>query len=243
VGSVWSPGAALAVSGLVMFAGTAVFALQPASRRWRPDRDATRPSGGALRAPAIRLLVAILLGTGAVFGATDVGVAATAHALGNTTAAGPLLGLWGVGSLLGGTAATRLRASDADGCGLVGLLVGLAFAHGALILTTDSLAAMGAVLTLAGATIAPTVSRIYAMVDTVAPAGTRTEAFSWLVTASLVGGSVGTAAAGALAQSAGAPAAFALAGAGGGLAVLVAALGEGRGLRRSATAPGCAGAE
>jgi dipeptide/tripeptide permease len=81
------------------------------------------------------------------------------------------------------------------------------------------------------------------MVDTVAPAGTRTEAFSWLVTASLVGGSVGTAAAGALAQSAGAPAAFALAGAGGGLAVLVAALGEGRGLRRSATAPGCAGAE
>jgi dipeptide/tripeptide permease len=63
------------------------------------------------------------------------------------------------------------------------------------------------------------------MVDRAAPAGTRTEAFSWLLTSSSTGAALGAAAAGALAQSAGAPAAFAVAGAAGGLAVMIAVLG------------------
>jgi hypothetical protein len=70
------------------------------------------------------------------------------------------------------------------------------------------------------------VTSIYAMVDTAAPAGTRTEAFSWLLTASSSGAAAGAAVAGALAQSAGAPAVFAFALAAGGLAVLVAIAGS-----------------
>ena len=168
--------------------------------------------------------MAILTATGAAFGATEVGVIAAAHALGSSAAAGPLLGLWGLGSLLGGIAVTRLGGSARTARGLTALLAALALSHGALILATGSVLALAVVITVAGATIAPTVSTIYAMVDTAAPAGTQTEAFSWLTTASLVGASLGSAAAGALAQSAGAPWAFALVAGGGGLAVLVALL-------------------
>src|SRR5947208_3787047 len=227
LGVLWSTGAALALSGLVMFAATLAFAAQPASRRWRPDPNATRPRGGSLRSPAIRTLVLVLVCTGAVFGAVDVGVTAAATQLGSTAAAGPLLGLWGVGSLLGGVAATRLGGGARRARGLTMLLVVLALGHAALIVTTGSALAIGAVLVIAGASIAPTFASIYAMVDRAAPAGARTEAFAWLMTASSTGGSAGAAAAGALVQSAGAPAALAVAAAAGVLAILIVALGSG----------------
>jgi MFS family permease len=228
LGSVWSSGGALIVCGLVMLGGTLGFAAQRPSRRWQPEPVGSPRRGGSLRAPAMRTLVAISLGTGTVFGATEVGVTASAHALGAATAAGPLLGLWGAGSLIGGIVATRLGGAARDARGLIPLLAALAISHGALILTTGSVVAAAVVITLAGATIAPTASSIYAMVDAAAPAGTRTEAYSWLLTASLVGASVGMGAAGALAQHAGARAVFALAGVAGCLAALAAVLGAHR---------------
>jgi hypothetical protein len=134
--------------------------------------------------------------SGTVFGAVDVGVTAAAKALGSTPAAAPLLGLWGVGSLLGGIAATRLGGSARRAGGLTLLLAALTLGHGALILTTGSVPAIGAGIVLAGATIAPTEASIYAMVDRAAPAGARTEAFSWLLTASSIGAAMGAALAG-----------------------------------------------
>jgi predicted MFS family arabinose efflux permease len=226
LGVLLSTGAALSLGGLVMLVATLVFAAQPASRRWRPDPDAPRPRGGSLRSPAMRTLILILFGTGAVFGATDIGVTAAATTLGHTAAAGPLLGLWGVGSLLGGIAATRLGGGAQHGNGLKTLLTVLAVGHAALTVTTGSVLAIAAVILLAGATIAPTVASIYGMVDRAAPAATRTEAFSWLLSASSTGAAAGAAAAGALAERAGAPAAFAFAGAAGGFAVMIAMLGS-----------------
>jgi MFS family permease len=224
VGALWSTGAALVLSGLVMLLGTLAFAAQPASRRWRPEPEVRRPRGGSLRSPAMRTLVLILFGIGAAFGATDVGVTAAAHALGSTAAAGPLLGLWGVGSLLGGIAATRLGGGAQSARGLTLLLGALALAHGALILSTGSMLAIGAAIVVGGATIAPTVASIYAMVDAAAPGGTRTEAFSWLLTATLTGSALGAAVAGALAQGTGARGPFAFVGVAGATAVLVALL-------------------
>jgi MFS family permease len=224
VGALWSTGGALALSGLVMLAGTLAFAAQPASRRWRPEPGVQRPRGGSLRSVAMRALILILLALGAVFGATEVGVTAATHALGSTAAAGPLLGLWGVGSLLGGIAATRLGGGAGSARGVTLLLGALALAHAALILSTSSMLAIGAVIALAGATIAPTVASIYAMVNAAAPAGTRTEAFSWLLTASLTGSALGAAAAGALAQATSVQGPFAAVAAAGAIAVLVALL-------------------
>ena len=226
LGAVWSTGAALGVSGMMLLVSTIVFVAQPASRRWRPSAHGRRPHGGSLHAPAIRALVLVFVAVGAVFGAVDVGVAAAARHLGGSAVAGPLLGLWGLGSLLGGVAATRLGGGAAGARGLTLLLTGLALGHGALLATTASVWAMGAVLVLAGASIAPTCAGIYAMVQRAAPAGTHTEAFAWLATASSTGGSAGAVVAGALVQHAGAPAAFAAAGVAGLIAVLIAAVGS-----------------
>jgi hypothetical protein len=66
-------------------------------------------------------------------------------------------------------------------------LAWLALTHAALILTTNSFLALGVVITVAGAAIAPTVSTIYALVEAAASAGTQTESFSWLLTAASVG--------------------------------------------------------
>jgi predicted MFS family arabinose efflux permease len=87
---------------------------------------------------------------------------------------------------------------------------------------------MGAIILLAGATIAPTGSVIYALVDRFAPAGTRTEAFSWLSTSSSTGAAAGAAVAGALVQAIAPEAAFAFAGLAGGVAAAVATFGAGR---------------
>lgn len=228
VGAIWSTGAAPAVAGIVMLAATLAFAAQPASRAWHPDPSATRRRGGSLRSPAILTLALIELGTGAVFGATEVGVTAAAKALGGTAAAGPLLGLWGAGSLFGGIAATRLGGGAGRSRGLILLLTALALAHGALAFATGSVLAIGAVILVAGATIAPTAASIYAMVDRFAPEGTHTEAFSWALTAALTGEALGAAVAGPLVQRAGAPAAFAFGGAAGAVAVGIALLGSRR---------------
>ena len=230
IGAIWSRGAALVLSGVTLLAGTCAFASRPASRRWRPDpkQSAPRRRGGSLRSPAIRTLILIVAGAEAVFGATEVGVTATAHALGATAAAGPLLGLWGAGSFVGGIVATRRGGGARTPRGLTLLLAALALTHGALILTTGSVLALGAVITLAGATIAPTVATLYSLVDSAAPSGTETEAFSWLLTASLLGAAIGAAAAGLFAQQAGATAVFAFVAAAGAVTVLLAVLREHR---------------
>jgi MFS family permease len=224
VGALWSPGAALVISGCLLLAGTLAFAVQGPSRRWRPTGRAPGARGGSLASPAIRTLIVIVFAIEAAFGATEVGVTAAAHASGASAAAGPLLGLWGAGSLLGGIVAVRAGGSARSARGLIALLIALAIGHGALVFVAHSTIGIAIVITLAGATIAPTVSSIYAMVDASAPPGTQTVAFSWLLSASLVGASLGNAASGALAQSAGAAASFVLAGAAGGVAVIVALL-------------------
>ena len=224
VGALWSTGAALCLSGLVMLGGTVVFAAQPASRRWRPRPAVRRARGGALRSPAMQTLALLELAIGVAFGATEVGVTAATHALDSAAAAGPLLGLWGFGSLLGGVAATRLGGGARSARGLTLLIAALAVTHGALILATHSVVAIGAVILLAGTTIAPTASSLYALVDLAAPAGTSTEAFSWLVTAELTGAAFGAAAAGWLAQSGGASGAFAVVALAGAVAVAIAGL-------------------
>jgi MFS family permease len=220
----WSTAAALVVCGAALVTGTAAFAAQPASRAWRPASAPERSRGSSLRAPAMRTLVLLLVFVGVVFGAVEVAVVAAVADLGRPGAAGPLLGVWGAGSLAGGVVAARTGGGARTGAGLALVLAALAAAHLALAAAAGSAVALAAVLVLAGATIAPTYATIYAMVDHAAPAGTVTEAFAWLSTAVAVGASIGAASAGAVADAAGPAAAFGLAGVAGTVAALVAAL-------------------
>jgi MFS family permease len=223
LGALWSTGAALALAGLVLAAATVAFAAHPASRRWRPLPSEPQRRG-ALRSPAVRTLVIALVAVGALFGAVEVAVTAAAANLGSTAAAGPLLGLWGGGSLVGGVLATRLGGAPRGARGLLLLLVGLAAGHLLLIPAAGSLAALGAALLVAGAAIAPTYAAVYAMVEDAAPAGTTTEAFAWLGTAVAIGASAGAACAGTLVDGAGPVAALVLAGGAGALAALTVVL-------------------
>jgi MFS family permease len=224
LGALWSTGAALALGGLALLGATVAFACQPASREWRPDASAPRPRGGSLGSPAIRVLVLVLVAVGVLFGAVEVAVTAAASEHGGSpAAAGPLLALWGAGSLIGGALTTRLGGGAPSGAGLALMLGALAVGHLALTAAAGSLIAIGAVLLVAGAAIAPTYATIYAMVEQAAPAGTVTEAFAWLATAVGVGAAAGAAAAGTLIDHSGPVAAFALAGAAG-IVGLVAAM-------------------
>jgi len=222
LGAAWSTGGALAFAGLVLLASTLAFALQPASRAWRPEPSAgPRPRCGSLQTPAMRTLVMVLVAVGVLFGACEVAVTAAANALGSTAAAGPLLGVWGAGSLVGGLLASRLGGGAHGATGLALVLVALTAGHLALTAATGSVIALAAVLLVAGAAIAPTYATVYGMVDAAAPAGTVTEAFAWLGTAIAIGAAAGSAAAGALTDHAGPVAAFALAGAAGAVAVVL----------------------
>jgi predicted MFS family arabinose efflux permease len=223
LGALWSTGGALAVAGVVLVAATVAFAAQPTSRAWRPT-GGERSTGGALRAPAMRTLVMALVAVGTLFGTVEVAITAAATHLGSTAAAGPLLGVWGVGSLVGGVLATRLGGGARGAKGLVLVLSALTAGHLLLIPAAGNIVALGAVLLAAGAAIAPTYATAYAMVDDAAAAGTVTEAFAWLATAIEIGASAGAACAGALVDGAGPVAALALAGGAGAVAVLVTAL-------------------
>jgi MFS family permease len=214
VGALWSTGGALAASGAVMLLGTVAFALQPASRTWRPAAREER-SGGSLRAPGMRTLVSALTAAGMVFGAVEVAVPATTEAL-----AGPLMGVWGLGSLAGGVIATRRGGGAHTPAGLALVFAFLAASHLALVAATGSVVALAAVLFVAGSAIAPTLASVYAMVDRVAPAGTVTEAFAWLATAGAVGTATGAAVAGTLVEQTGPTAAFVMAGIAGAVALL-----------------------
>jgi predicted MFS family arabinose efflux permease len=220
VGEVWSTGAALALGGVVLWIATAAFVAQPATRSWRPPPSrAPRERGGALSTPAMRTLVMVLFAVGVLLGADEVAVIAATRTLHASVAAAPLFAVWGAGSFAGGLFVARLGGGARTSAGLALLLGTLAVGHLALIPADGSLFSLGAVLLLAGATIAPTESSLYAMVDRVAPAGTVTEAFAWLATAIEVGSAAGAAVAGWSVDRGGPTAAFALAGTAGLVAV------------------------
>jgi predicted MFS family arabinose efflux permease len=236
VGALWSPGGALAMCGAILLVATIAFALQPASRAWRPIVAVTEgPRRSTLGTPAMRILVIVLLAVGVMLGADEVAVTAVAKSLNGTTAgAAPLLALWGAGSFAGGLLVTRLGGGARTMAGLAGMLAMLTLGHLALIPAQGSVGAFGAVLFLAGAAISPTEAALNAMVDHAAPAGTVTEAFAWLGTAMAVGGALGAAGAGSLTDLAGPTGAFALAGGAGAVAVMVALVGA-----RSSARPAC----
>ena len=224
LGALVSTGAALLFASVVLLVATTAFARQPASRAWRPDRSAARTRGGSLRSPAMRTLVIVLVAVGGLFGAVEVAIAAAADGLGSAAAAGPLLGVWGAGSLVGGLLAVRLGGGAQGAAGLSLMLGALTLGHLLLVPAAGSILALAAVLAVAGAAIAPTYATVYGMVERAAPSGTATEAFAWLATAVAIGASAGAAIAGALADGAGPAAAFALAGGAGAVALLASSL-------------------
>jgi predicted MFS family arabinose efflux permease len=158
---------------------------------------------------------------GVLVAGVEVAVTATMVDAGRSAATGPLLAVWGVGSLLGGVVAAR--TGGARGVrGLVLLLLALAATHGLLAAAGASVVGLGALLAVAGASIAPIFGATGALTGDLALPGTTTEAFAWTTTALAAGVALGAAVAGAIADAAGTAPAFVASGAAGLFAVAIA---------------------
>ena len=124
------------------------------------------------------------------------------------------------GLRLGSISTTRRGGGAHSPAGLALVVAFLAAGHLALVAAAGSVAALAAVLFVAGSAIAPTCASVYAMVERLAPEGTVTEAFAWLATALSVGTATGAAAGGVLVEQGGPAAAFVLAGIAGSVALV-----------------------
>jgi MFS family permease len=198
----WTPLAGMLLAAAFYAVAAIGFATAPASRAWRPAESVERTRAGALRSSGIRTLALAAACAAVAFGALEVALTAFAEDQGSRGSVGPLITVWSIGSLVGGLVyGGRTWASPVSGrfltlSGLLGL--------GALPLPfAGSLVAMGAFLFGTGLALAPLGATAYALLGSLAPPGTATEAYSWHIVANVVGSSIGAFVAGLLIDHAG----------------------------------------
>lgn len=214
-----SHAAAVLLTGLLGVAGTLVVVTARPSRAWRAEEREPHWLG-ALRSRGLAVLLVACFFVGIALGAVSLAAVAYGDAHGGGPVASYVLAANGAGALAGGLGYGARAWAGVPERRLRVLSVGLALCYPPLLLV-PALPVMLPLAALSGLFLAPALACAFLVVDRHAPAGTVTEAFSWVVTAVGVGASLGTAVAGAAAQHAGAAAAFGTAAGGGGAAMLV----------------------
>ncbi|MFY1676184.1 MFS transporter [Streptomyces sp. WMMC905] len=217
--SLWSPRSALLVLSALGVVGALSVVVSAPSRAWR---SAPREAHwlGALRSPGLVALLVAFLFVGSALGAMTVAALSYAEDRGGDVVYGWLMAAVGLGALLGGLV-YGARPRLGEPARRLRLLVALlAACHLPLVLVPD-VVPMVLSTVLAGVFLAPAIACAFVLVDRHAPAGTVTEAFSWLVTTFTVGASLGTGLAGPVVEAGGAPWGFALPAAAGAVSLLV----------------------
>ena len=169
-----------------------------------PGPDATAPHPGpartatsALRHGAVLAVVAVFLGSGALFGANDVTAVAFATEQGRPSSSGLVLAAWALGSLSAALVyGSRTWAWPMWRQFLVGVLA-LALGASTFILA-GSVPALVVLMLVTGMSIAPTVTVGNHIVQAVTPRDQLTEGLTWVGTAMNVGVSLGSLLAGRL---------------------------------------------
>ncbi|TDE33019.1 MFS transporter [Actinomadura sp. 6K520] len=215
--------AALLLTGALGIAGTLVVALSGPSRRWR-GRPRAADWAGPLRSPGLRVLLLSLACAGIALGVYAVAVVAYAERYGRDLASGLLLACMAGGALVGGLVYGARPWAGEPNRRLPWLLAALAAGYVPLVLA-PGLPAMSVLAFVSGVSLAPVLACSFALVDRLAPEGTVTEAFAWIVAAIGAGGSLGSFVSGIGQDVGGVPGAFAGAGAGGVLALVLCLLG------------------
>jgi MFS family permease len=210
---------ALLLTGALGVAGTLVITSSGPSRAWRGE-----PGGGhwagPLRSSGMRVLIIALGCVGVALGVFSVAAVTYADARHAPYASGLLLALMAAGALAGGIVYGRRPRHGPTYPRLILLMTGLAAGYLPLA-WAPGLLLMPVLAMLSGVFLAPVLACSFTLVDGLAPRGTVTEAFAWVVTAFAVGSSVGAALAGLAGDAAGVHGAFAVAGAGGVVALLI----------------------
>jgi predicted MFS family arabinose efflux permease len=146
---------------------------------------------------------------GAGVGIIEVAVPALCQAAGKPSATGFILGLWGLGSLIGGVVAGRLAAAEDPGRRVIVLLAALAAGTAPLVLA-DGVLSLGVLIFVAGIAIAPALAAVHSLTGQLAAVGTTTEAYTWLGTGMGAGIAIGASLGGAVVEGAGTWEAFLL---------------------------------
>ncbi|MFH8366092.1 MFS transporter [Streptomyces sp. NPDC018031] len=206
-------------------------------RRSEPVSEAARGHGSqrAITVPGVWVLMIAYAGMGFQFGAVDVTLIAFAKEQGTPGLGGVLLALTAVGSLIAGAVygavdwrLPQSRLLPVTTCLLTLGAVPLAFAGSSLV--------MACFAVVAGIAISPALIAGSTLLESLAPKGTLSEAFSWLTSCGALGIASGTAAGGQLAElNSSAQAAWAAVG--GGVVALTLSLVGQPALRRGKPAP------
>ncbi|MGH3763152.1 MFS transporter [Actinophytocola sp.] len=205
VAAPWA-GTGVVVGAACMAVGGIGFAYSKAVRAVRPDREA-RDLLGALASPGMRTVALAALGFGVTVGFVEVAVPAAATKAGHAPLGGLLLAVWSLSSVVFGLwYATRPWPREMR-LRLPALLGAFALLIAPLSLLT-SLAALAVGLLVAGVFITPQSTAHSTAIELVAPHGTATEAFGWVVTAVTLGLAAGQSASGYLVEHVGVPVSF-----------------------------------
>jgi len=199
------PAAALIAAAIATLGGTLVVARLPVmGRRHDHATEATRGLG-PLRADGFLTLLFCVLMLGFAFGSAGVIVPAYAEQHGGGDALGGLLlGIWGLGSAIGGVWFGTRRPAMALPRQFAGFLALVAASFASLALMPTPLT-FGVAAFIGGAAIAPALTVENGLVSRIAPASMLNEAFTWVVTVSVAGSALGGAVAGTIVDRPGGP--------------------------------------
>ncbi|MCO1582192.1 MFS transporter [Crossiella sp. SN42] len=204
-------------TGVVIGAGSMVigavgFALTPAVRAWRRN---TEPRGGTglfgVLNPGMRTVALAAFGFGVTIGFVEIAVPAAVTAAGHpSSVGGMLLSLWSVSSVVAGVL-YGLRPVPRPMYLRLPVLLGAFSLLILLLVWQTSLAGLAIALLVVGTLITPQATAHSLAVDEVAPAGSSTEAFGWVITSVTLGLAAGQSVSGQLIELSGPPLAFAAA--------------------------------
>ncbi len=228
-----SPSAAVLTGAALCAGGALAFSFTHASLAWRGQpHDAGRL--GPLAAPAMRTVLLVVGTFGTAVGVVQVLLPAFADARGSAETGGLYLALLSAGSLAGGLVYGARSWPGAPPRRLAALMLGLG-AGFALLATASTPAPLALLLLACGLLLAPVTVVASTLLDTAAPPGTVTEAFTVMVMGIVAGTALGNALGGAIVEHASFEAGALTAGA-------VAATGAGLALARARTLRDPAGA-
>jgi MFS family permease len=176
--------------------GTLVFLLSRASRSWRGQRSQASWAG-PLRSRGILALLLVEVAFGVSLGAMEISITAFTTEEGSSSMAGVLIAFQAAASLVAGLwyGSRHHRAPPGERYPRICLLMTAGFVP---LLFVASVGEAIPLMVLSGFALAPAGTVLYALIDELAPTGTATEAFTWMVTALATGAAAGSALGGAL---------------------------------------------
>jgi MFS family permease len=215
------PAAGVVTAAAACALGTLALAGQAGTEPAAHPVPAARPGArraGRLPSPGLVTLVPTVVFLGAMFATIDLSTVAFAQQHGHKPLAGLILGTYALGSAVGGIwYGSRPWRAPLERRFAVTL--GLTVAGVATFWVMPGLAALAAVIFVAGLTISPTLIAAFSLVERQARPGRRTEGMAWVSSAASVGIAAGSAFAGQVVDAGGARWGYGLAAGWGALAL------------------------